>query len=139
MRLTLSYSGCAGNDRASCSGPDRGRQIARVVADDSEADLVLVDQPAAVNTASAWLLAYTDNPLPQSREKLAKLSEELRATTDQTRRDELLEAIQKKAAEDLTVIPVSQGVQPIVLGEGVSLAAQPYGPGFQLGLWSFRR
>lgn len=144
VRLTLSYSGGAPGmaDRARLLRDqiEDGAGISvRVVADDSEADLVLVDQPAAVNTASAWLLAYTDNPLPQSREKLAKLSEELRATTDQTRRDELLEAIQKKAAEDLTVIPVSQGVQPIVLGEGVSLAAQPYGPGFQLGLWSFRR
>ncbi len=144
MRLSLSYSGQAPGmaDRARLLRDqiEDGAGISvRIQPDDSKADLLLIDQPATVNTATAWLRLYLDDPLPESKELLGKLLEKLRTTNDPEKRLTILEDIQSQAAKDLTVLPVAQGVQPLVLGEGVSLAAQPYGPGFQLGLWSFRR
>lgn len=110
-----------------------------LVADDPEPDLYLTDEPALVNTAVNWLRPYLENPLPDSAGKLNGLMRQLRGENDSEKRIALLEEIQQQAALDLTVLPVSQGVQALFLGPGVTIKPQPYGPGFQLGLWSFGR
>ncbi len=103
-----------------------------------EADLVLTDFPAWGPTANAWLQLYTDNPLPGSSDKLAELSKRSRTTTGDARLVALAE-LQKQAAADLTVLPVSQGDGVLMLGRGITLAGLPFGTSGQLGLWGLRR
>ena len=44
----------------------------------------------------------------------------------------------QQAAVDLTLIPLSVGPENMLLGPGTTLQGQPFGPGYQLGLWSLR-
>ncbi len=143
VRLTLSYA---------TRGPGEG-DLARVLRDRIEtatgasvqllpdapnADLVLTDRPAWVNTPFGWLQVYTDRPLPGSAAKITDLLQRARQTTDPTQRAGLLAEIQQQAAADLTVLPISQAQESLFLGAGVTMQGDGFGPGFQLGLWSFR-
>lgn len=103
-----------------------------------EADLVLTDFPAWVPTANGWLQVYLEDPLPGSADKLAELSQRARTTTGDARLVALGE-VQKQAAADLTVLPVSQSDGVLMLGRGVTLAGLPFGSSGQLGLWGLRR
>lgn len=103
-----------------------------------DADLVLTDFPAWVPTANGWLQLYLEDPLPGSADKLAELSERARTTTGDARLVALGE-LQKQAAADATVLPVSQTDGILMLGKGVSLAGLPFGSSGQLGLWGLRR
>jgi peptide/nickel transport system substrate-binding protein len=103
-----------------------------------EADLVLTDFPAWVPTANGWLQLYLEDPLPGSADKLAELSQRARTTTGDARLVALGE-VQKQAAADLTVLPVSQSDGVLMLGRGVTLAGLPFGSSGQLGLWGLRR
>ena len=103
-----------------------------------EADLVLTDFPAWVPTANAWLQLYLEDPLPGSGDKLAELNKRARTTTGDARLVALAE-LQKQAAADLTVLPVSQGDGVLMLGRGITLAGLPFGSSGQLGLWGLRR
>ncbi len=103
-----------------------------------EADLVLTDSPAWVPTANGWLQVYLEDPLPGSADKLAELSQRARTTTGDARLVALGE-VQKQAAADLTVLPVSQSDGVLMLGRGVTLAGLPFGSSGQLGLWGLRR
>lgn len=103
-----------------------------------EADLVLTDFPAWVPTPNGWLQLYLEDPLPGSADKLAELSERTRTTTGDARIVALGE-LQKQAAADATVLPVSQTDGILMLGRGVSLAGLPFGSSGQLGLWGLRR
>ena len=103
-----------------------------------EADLVLTDFPAWVPTPNGWLQLYLEDPLPGSADKLAELSERARTTTGDARLVALGE-LQKQAAADATVLPVSQTDGILMLGKGVSLAGLPFGSSGQLGLWGLRR
>ena len=113
------------------------RVSVRLVAS-GEADLVLTDFPAWAPTANGWLQLYTDDPLPGSSDKLAELSKRARTTTGDARVVALAE-LQKQAAADLTVLPVSQGDGVLMLGRGITLAGLPFGTSGQLGLWGLRR
>ena len=103
-----------------------------------DADLVLTDFPAWVPTTNGWLQLYLDDPLPGSADKLAELNQRARTTTGDARVVALGE-LQKQAAADLTVLPVSQGDGIVMLGRGVTLAGLPFGSSGQLGLWGLRR
>ncbi|MCW5952617.1 MAG: hypothetical protein KIT69_10195 [Propionibacteriaceae bacterium] len=103
-----------------------------------DADLVLTDFPAWVPTPNGWLQLYLEDPLPGSADKLAELSERARTTTGDARLVALGE-LQKQAAADATVLPVSQTDGILMLGQGVSLAGLPFGSSGQLGLWGLRR
>lgn len=143
-RLTLAWSSLApGQREAATLVRDRLEESAglsvQLVADTTDADLVLTDRPAWVNTAFGWLQPYTDAPLPGSAEKIATLTQQARETTDQATRLAILAEIQQQAAADLTVLPLSVSEGILFLGEGVTIDGQPFGPGYQLGLWSLRR
>lgn len=144
LRLSLGFAGnIPGLDDEARMLRDRieaGAGVSvKLVADNQDADLFLTDEPAMVNTAVNWLRPYTDNPLAGSTDQVEKLVGQLREENALERRTELLASLQKQAAIDLTVIPIAQGTQSLYLGSGVSLDPQPFGPGFQLGLWSFRK
>jgi peptide/nickel transport system substrate-binding protein len=47
----------------------------------------------------------------------------------------LLAALQKQAAADLTVLPISQSDEHVYLRRGVEMADSSYGPGMQLGFF----
>ena len=144
LRLTLGYASSA-PDLRDTAGLLRDRLEARgglsvqLVPDAMDADLILVDAAAWVNTAHGWLQAYTDDPLPESAATVQRLVRTSRETTDAAERAVLLAELQAQAAADLTVLPVSVGSETIYLGKGVSLQGRPYGPGWQLGFWSMRR
>ncbi|WP_232547889.1 ABC transporter substrate-binding protein [Propioniciclava soli] len=142
--LTLAYDPAA-PDQRDLAGLVRDRLEARggmsvqLVTDAASADLVLADGSAWVNTAFGWLQPYVDAPLPGSAEKVATLLQAARATTDPLEREALLGEVQAQAAVDLTVVPIAVGDEVVFMAEGVSVEGSPFGPGWQLGLWSFRR
>lgn len=144
LRLTLGYASSA-PDLRDTAGLLRDRLEARgglsvqLVPDAADADLLLVDAAAWVNTAHGWLQAYTDDPLPESAATVQDLVRAARETTDATQRSTLLAQVQAQAASDLIVLPVSLGGETIYLAEGVRFEGRPFGPGWQLGLWSMRR
>ncbi len=143
LRLTLTYSSKAPGQR-DLAGlvRDRLESAAGVsvllVADASDADLLLTDRQPWLNTALGWLQPYVDEPLPGTEAKIQDLVRRARETTDAAARTALLAEIQQQAAADLTVLPLSVGPQTLYLGEGVTLQGQPFGPAWQLGLWSLR-
>nr|WP_284690967.1 ABC transporter substrate-binding protein [Propioniciclava coleopterorum] len=106
--------------------------------DNPDADLVLTDRSAWVNTAFGWLQAYVDDTLPGTQAKVDGLVRNARSTGDAATREALLAEIQQQAAVDLTVLPQSLGTETMLLGPDVSLQGQPFGPAWQLGLWSLR-
>ncbi|MDQ7992318.1 MAG: ABC transporter substrate-binding protein [Propionicimonas sp.] len=101
------------------------------------ADLALTDFPAWVPIASGWLQSYLDDPLPGSADKLAELDQRARSTSGDAKLVALGE-LQKQAAADATVLPVSQSDGVMMVGRGVSLAGLPFGSSGQLGLWGLR-
>ena len=104
---------------------------------EGEADLVLTDFPAWVPIPSGWLQSYLDNPLPGSADKLAELDQRARSTSGDAKLVALGE-LQKQAAADATVLPVSQDDGVMMVGRGVTLAGLPFGSSGQLGLWGLR-
>ncbi len=106
--------------------------------DSIDADLILTDRPAWVNTAFGWLQPYVDDTLPGTQAKVDDLVRNARSTPDAATRAALLAEIQQQAAVDLTVLPQSLGTETLLLGPGVTLQGQPFGPAWQLGLWSLR-
>lgn len=143
LRLTLSYDTRAPGQRDMASLlrdrlEERAGMSVQLVPDAGDADLRLTDEPAWVNTAFGWLQAYVDNALPGSRAKLADLVHRARETPDADTREALLAEIQQQAAVDLTLLPHSLGNETLLLGPGTSLQGQPFGPAWQLGLWSLR-
>lgn len=142
VTLTLGYQPSApGHADLASLLRDRIEELDRVsvrLVTSREADLVLTDFPAWVPTANAWLQLYLDDPLPGSADKLAELSERARTTTGDARLVALAE-LQKQAAADATVLPVSQADGILMLGRGVSLTGPAFGSAGQLGLWGLRR
>jgi peptide/nickel transport system substrate-binding protein len=111
----------------------------KLVTDTTDADLILTDRGAWVNTPLAWLQSYLDDPLPASATKVTQLGEAVRQTDDKVQRASLLSEIQQQAAIDATVVPISLGPEPLFVADGVSVAEQAFGPCWQLGLWGFGR
>ena len=105
--------------------------------DTNEADLLLTDRGAWVNTPEGWLQSYLDDPLPASAPKLTQLSDSARQADDKVLRSSLLSEIQQQAALDATVVPISLGPQTLFARAGVRVEPQSYGPCWQLGLWGF--
>jgi peptide/nickel transport system substrate-binding protein len=101
----------------------------------TDADLNLVDRKAWTATALAWLQPYLEAPLPAVAPTVKTIETEFRATTDSGTANQLLAALQKQAAVDLTVLPISQSDEHVYLRRGVEMADSSYGPGWQLGLF----
>jgi peptide/nickel transport system substrate-binding protein len=102
---------------------------------DLNADLNLLDRKAWTATALAWLQPYLDAPLPAAASTVSTIETEFRATTDDAAADRLLAALQKQAANDLTMLPISQSDEPIYVRRGVELSGGSFGPGWQLGFF----
>ncbi len=100
------------------------------------ADLVLTAQPPWVDNAIGWLQLYSSAPLPGSAVKVRQLEALARSNQGTTRAIDLGE-LQKQAAADNTVLPVSQTQQLLLVGPRVYLRPESYGSGQQLGLWGF--
>ena len=142
-RLTLGYSSKAPGQRDLASLlrdrlEERAGMSVQLVPDTNDADLLLTDRPAWVNTAFGWLQAYVDETLPGSSAKVDGLVRQARETTDPDTRLALLAELQQQAAADLTVLPLSVGPETMLLGPDTTLQGQPFGPAWQLGLWSLR-
>jgi peptide/nickel transport system substrate-binding protein len=102
---------------------------------DLNADLNLVDRKAWTATALAWLQPYLDAPLPTAASTVKTIETEFRATTDGNTADRQLAALQKQAAVDLTLLPISQSDEHIYIRRGVEMSGGSYGPGWQLGFF----
>jgi peptide/nickel transport system substrate-binding protein len=102
---------------------------------DLNADLVLVDRKAWTWTALAWLQPYLDTPLPDVESTLETIETEFRATTDSATAERLLAALQKQAAVDLTMLPISQSDEHFYVRRGVEMGGGSFGPGWQLGFF----
>lgn len=143
LRLTLGYDSSV-PDQRDVAGVVRDRlesyagMSVQLTPDSPEADLLLSERSAWVNTAFGWLQPYVDDPLPGSAAKVQQLVQGARSTTDAAQRTALLAEVQAQAAVDLTVLPISLASQTLYLRDGVTLQGYPFGPGWQLGLWSFR-
>jgi peptide/nickel transport system substrate-binding protein len=102
---------------------------------DLNADLNLVDRKAWTATALAWLQPYLDAPLPTAASTVKTIETEFRATTDGNTANRQLAALQKQAAVDLTLLPISQSDEHIYIRRGVEMSGGSYGPGWQLGFF----
>lgn len=144
IKLTLSYSSLS-PDALDLASVVRARIEAKapisvqLVTDSGNADLTLTDALAWMNTPAAWLQEYVDHPLPGSAAKLSLLSNRARSATSDAVRDVALAEIQKQAAADATVLPISQDDGVLFLGAGVTLADPGFGPGWQLAPWALRK
>jgi peptide/nickel transport system substrate-binding protein len=99
------------------------------------ADLNLVDRKAWTATALAWLQPYLAAPLPAVASTVKTIETEFRATTDADTADNLLAALQKQAAVDLIVLPISQSDEHVYVRRGAEMGGGSYGPGWQLGFF----
>ncbi|MGI8459952.1 MAG: ABC transporter substrate-binding protein [Propionibacteriaceae bacterium] len=144
ITLTLGYDSAMpdGRDLANLVRSrleDTGGMSVRLVPDDDKTDLQLVDRNAWTPTAIAWLQPYLDNPLPGSASTLAKLDTQFRATYDTTQANSLLAQLQVQAADDATVLPMTQSDEVLFSRAGVTIGDKSFGPGWQLGLWGMTR
>ncbi len=142
LKLTLGYSSKApGLADLARTLRDRLENNAGVSvqlrADAPDADLWITDAGAWVNTPLGWLQAYLDEPLPGTEAKLAQLTQNVRQMSDPTARQAVLAEIQQQAAADLTVLPLALQQETFYVSPNVKINGDPYGPGWQLGLWGF--
>ena len=114
---------------------DTGGLSVRLRPDVASADLLLVDRKAWTATALAWLQPYVDAPLPASKAQVTKLENAFRSTTDDADAYRLVTSLQRQAASDSVVLPVSQGDDYLFARRGVEVAGNSFGPGWQLGLY----
>jgi peptide/nickel transport system substrate-binding protein len=117
---------------------DTGGLSVRLRPGSSSADLVLVDRKAWTATALAWLQPYLAAPLPTSAPAVARWQSEFRTTTTDADAARLLTALQRQAAADSVLLPVSQGDDYLFSRAGVDINETSFGPGWQLGLFGMK-
>jgi peptide/nickel transport system substrate-binding protein len=140
INLTLAYDPTAPNaadlaDTVRNRLEDTGGLSVRLAPGSSSADLVLVDRKAWTWTALAWLQPYVDDPLPASEATVAATTNAFRASTDEETSERLLGTLQRQAATDLVLLPVSQSDETVWVRGGADINGGSYGPGYQLGLF----
>lgn len=99
------------------------------------ADLWLLDRKAWTSTGLAWLQPYIDAPLPTAATTIQTIVTEFRKTTDDEAAARLLGSLQKQAAVDNVLLPLSQGDEYLYARAGVEVSEAGFGPGWQLGLF----
>lgn len=102
-------------------------------------DLVLTDRPAWTWTALAWAQPYTQNPAIGSVVRVEELVRQYANAIEPAERDLALAEMQKQAAADQVVLPISQSDERVFLADGVTITPNGFGPSWQLGLWGFNR
>ena len=99
------------------------------------ADLWLLDRKAWTSTGLAWLQPYIDAPLPTAATTIQTIVTEFRKTTDDEAAAQLLGSLQKQAAVDNVLVPISQSDEYLYARAGVEVSETGFGPGWQLGLF----
>ena len=140
VNLTLAYDPTAPNaadlaDTVRNRLEDTGGLSVRLAPGAADADLVLVDRKAWTPTALSWLQPYVDDPLPASEQVVTATTNALRASTDDAASERLLGTLQRQAATDLVLLPVSQFDETVWVRAGADINGGSYGPGYQLGLF----
>jgi peptide/nickel transport system substrate-binding protein len=140
VKLTLGYDASTPNGQDIATQirirlEDTGGLSVQLKPGDPNADLNLVDRKAWTWTALAWLQPYLDAPLEAVEPTVSTIETEFRATTDDAAANRLLAALQKQAAVDLTILPISQSDENFYVRRGIEMSGTSFGPGWQLGLF----
>lgn len=145
QRITLTL----GYDSTIPDGRDTATQIRTRLEDtgglsvrlrpDEVGDLTLVDRKAWTATALAWLQPYLDAPLPASADDVASTVITFRGTYDEAEALQLLESLQRQAAADDVLLPVTQSDEYLYIRDGAEISPLSFGPGWQLGLFGITR
>lgn len=102
-------------------------------------DLMVLDRKAWTSTALAWLQPYLEDPLLRSAAEVRVLENRFRAATSEAVAARALAGLQRQAAADLTLLPLTQSDEYVLTGPGAEVPANSFGPGWQLGLWGMAR
>ena len=102
-------------------------------------DLMVLDRKAWTSTGLAWLQPYLDAPLPASAGDILALELRFRGATDEATAMRAMASLQRKAAADLVLVPLSQSDEYVFTAPKVEVPANSFGPGWQLGLWGMFR
>lgn len=140
INLTLAYDDSAPNaadiaDQVRNRLEDTGGLSVRLAAGSADADLVLRDRKAWTSTALSWLQPYVDDPLPSSETVVTTTTIAFRASTNEADANARLATLQRQAAIDLVLLPISQSDETVWVRAGADIGAASYGPGWQLGLF----
>lgn len=141
INLTLAYDPTAPNaadlaDTVRNRLEDTGGLSVRLAPGSRDADLVLVDRKAWTSTALSWLQPYVDDPLGSSLAQVDATVEAFEASVpDDAGSERLLASIQRQAASDLVLLPISQSDETVWVRGGADINTGSYGPGWQLGLF----
>jgi peptide/nickel transport system substrate-binding protein len=141
--LTLTYDSTAPNSLDMATQirtrlENSGGLSVQLRPDAPTADLWLLDRKAWTSTGLAWLQPYIEAPLPTAAGTINTIVDEFRRTTDEERAASLLEALQKQAAVDNVLLPMSQSEEYLYARAGVTVSDIGFGPGWQLGLFGIR-
>lgn len=117
----------------------RIRAVDPTTAADKPPDLMVLDRKAWTSTPLAWLQPYLDAPLPDSGDDLATLTRTYRAATDEADASRAMASLQRQAAADLVLVPLTQSDEYLFTAPGVEVPPNSFGPGWQLGLWGMVR
>lgn len=140
INLTLAYDPTAPNaadlaDQIRNRLEDTGGLSVRLAPNASDADLSLIDRKAWTWTPLAWLQPYVDDPLADSRLTVEATLNAYRASTDEAGAQRLLATLQREAASDAVLLPISQSDETVWVRSGADINGGSYGPGWQLGLF----
>lgn len=117
---------------------DTGGMSVRLRPELTGVDLQLLDRKAWTPTAVAWLQPYLDAPLPSSAPVVAKLETSFSSAITEVDATRPLVGLQRQAATDRVVVPVSQGDDYLFARDGVDVNEHSFGPGWQLGLFGLK-
>lgn len=141
--LTLGYDSSMPNGRDLANQvrtrlEDTGGMSVRLRPDATDTDLLLQDRKAWTATAMAWLQPYLDTPLPESAETIRTAETKFRRAREDPAANAQLLALQKQAAKDAVVLPMTQRDEYLFARTGVQVNETSFGPGWQLGLFGMR-
>ena len=106
---------------------------------DRHADLILLDRKAWTSTGLAWLQPYLDAPPAASATTVANLERAYQLSSSEADQAHGMAALQRQAASDLVLLPLSQSDEHLFTAPGVEVPTNSFGPGWQLGLWGMTR
>ncbi|MFT4164159.1 MAG: ABC transporter substrate-binding protein [Microlunatus sp.] len=106
---------------------------------DRRADLVVLDRKAWTSTGLAWLQPYLDAPPAASATTVANLERAYQVSGGEEEQARGMAALQRQAAADRVLLPMSQSDEHLFVAPGVEAPANSFGPGWQLGLWGLTR
>lgn len=119
------------------AGP--GEVTVTLAPNDENADLTLFDHHPFTDTPQGWLQPWLDNPLPGQEQTNLELMDSFGRSMNQAERDERLDKVQAKAAEDATFVPLTSEPETFWFGKDLTMWIDfQYGPSYQLALWGIK-